>query len=285
MAIFYFVRGLTGVLFLGVTILLLNGVQVLSLLFVPVSRRLVWWINRRCCGTWYRFFIHTLRYWNRIEILQSGDELPRKEDVFVIANHQSMSDVPALLEIAWRCRRVQDVKWFVKDPLKWVPGVGWGMLFLDCLFVRRNWTADKEHVTETFARLRRNKHPFWVMSFLEGTRATPAKIARSQEHARKAKLPVLSRVQLPRTKGFEATLMGLDGIYAAVYDVTIGYEGAPPSLLTLLFSRVDRLHVHVKRHPASAIPRDAKERADWALARFVEKDKLLERFQKEGRFA
>jgi 1-acyl-sn-glycerol-3-phosphate acyltransferase len=228
--------------------------------------------------------IYTLRYWLRVEIVQTGDPLPRKEDAFVIANHQSMSDIPVVLEIAWRARRVQDTKWFVKDPLKWVPGVGWGLLFLDCLFVKRNWTADRDKVTQTFARLRRNRYPFWVVSFLEGTRATPAKIARSQQYARKAGLPMLSRVLLPRTKGFEATLVGLEGLYRAVYDLTIGYEGSATSLPALFFTRVDRIHVHARRFPADSLPPDAKGRADWAVARFVEKDALLERFHKEGRF-
>lgn len=284
MPILYFLRGLCGFLFLAVTILLLNSFQMLSLLLVPFSRKLVWWMNRIACGTWYRFLCRTLVYWQRTEVVQSGDTLPLKENVFIFANHQSMSDIPALLEIARRCKRVQDTKWFVKDPLKWVPGIGWGLLFLDTLYVKRNWMADKEKVTATFARLRSSERPFWVVSFLEGTRATPAKIHRSQEFARKAGLPVLSRVQLPRTKGFEATLEGIDGLYDAVYDMTIGYEGPPPPLSKLFFTRVDRIHVHVKRYPAKDIPRDAKARGDWAIQRFVEKDALMERFQKEGRF-
>jgi 1-acyl-sn-glycerol-3-phosphate acyltransferase len=284
MALFYFLRGLAAVLFLFLSVMALNAFQMLSLLFIPFSKKLVWWMNRIACGTWYRLLCHTLQYWLGIQILQSGDELPAKEQVFLIANHQSMSDVPAVLELARRCKRVQDTKWFVKDPIKWVPGIGWGMLFLDTLYVKRNWMADKEKVTATFRRLRENKHPFWVMSFLEGTRSTPAKILRSQEYAKKAGLPVLTHVQLPRTKGFEATLDGIEGLYAAIYDVTIGYEGEAPSLTKLFFQSVPRIHLHVKRYPAANIPKEAKARADWAVQRFVEKDKLLAQFKKENRF-
>lgn len=285
MFLFYWTRGFLAFLFLAVTILFFNAIQVASMLLVPVSRNAAWKVNRFACGSWFRLLRLTVKHGLRIKFVQSGDLLPRKENVFLIANHQSMSDIPAVVELAWRGGRAQDLKWFVKDPLKWVPGVGWGMLLLDCLFVKRNWMADKEKVLATFQRLRDHGHPFWVISFLEGTRATPAKIARSQEFGRKAGLPVLSRVQLPRTKGFEATLEGLEGRYDAVYDLTIGYEGPKPVTIVELFTtRVDRIHVHVKRYPASQIPKASKERADWAVARFVEKDQLLERFQREGNF-
>lgn len=43
-----------------------------------------------------------------------------------------------------------DMKWMVKDIIKYVPGVGWGMLFLDCIFVKRDWTTDKESIRKTF---------------------------------------------------------------------------------------------------------------------------------------
>lgn len=282
---FYWFRGFCAFLFLAVTILFCNALQVASLLLVPFSQKAVWRVNRFACGSWFRLFRLTVKYWLRTQFVQTGDQLPRKEKVFLIANHQSMTDIPAVIEVAWRSGRAQDLKWFVKDPLKWVPGIGWGMLFLDCLFVKRNWMADKEKVLATFQRLREHGHPFWVVSFLEGTRATPAKIARSQEFARKAGLPVLSRVQLPRTKGFTATLDGLEGRYDAVYDMTIGYESAKPVTIVDLFTtRVDRIHVHVKRYAVSEIPRDLKERGAWAVARFVEKDRLLERFQREGNF-
>jgi 1-acyl-sn-glycerol-3-phosphate acyltransferase len=213
-----------------------------------------------------------------VQVIRSGESLPKKENIFLISNHQAMADIPALLSVACECERQRDLKWFVKDPIKWVPGIGWGMLFMDCLFVKRNWMADKEKVTKTFSRLKRNKSPFWVISFAEGTRITPKKKKRSQEFAKKMNLPILENVMLPRTKGFEATLEGLDTI-EAIYDITIGYENSPPHLLELFFTPIERMHVNVQRYPMSAIPSSNEGRSAWVIERFVEKDKKLANFK------
>ena len=89
----------------------------------------------------------------------SGDELPQTENAVVIANHQSMTDVQALFLLARKAGRLGDLKWFVKNSLKYVPGIGWGMVFLDCLFVKRDWTADRRRI-HPFALLRRQ----WILA-------------------------------------------------------------------------------------------------------------------------
>ena len=61
-----------------------------------------------------------------------------------------MADITFLMDFAYRKGRLGDMKWMVKDIIKYVPGVGWGMLFLDCIFVKRDWTTDKESIRKTF---------------------------------------------------------------------------------------------------------------------------------------
>jgi 1-acyl-sn-glycerol-3-phosphate acyltransferase len=268
---------------LGLSIMLCNVVQVLSLVFAPVSPWLTKQINRGVCFFWFGFLAFTLRVILRIEIRVSGDSLSRGENIFLVANHQAMADIPVIVSIAARYLRHQDLKWFVKDPLKWVPGIGWGMKFLDCIFVKRNWIADRQHVLATFARLRESPLPFWVVSFLEGTRMRPHKLAKSQAYATRQGLPPLQHLMLPRTKGFEATLRGLEGRVAAVVDVTIGYEGAAPSLADL-FLRVRRVHVHLRRFPVTELPPDDGGRGAWVNERFREKDQLLAGFYRNGQF-
>lgn len=266
---------------LALAILLANFMQMASLVFAPFSGRAFRFANRFICNAWFGFLRWSLEDVLGVEFRQTGETFPWRENGFLIANHQAMADIPALISIAHRSGRMGDLKWFVKDPLKWVPGVGWGMRFLDCLFVKRNWTADKEKVTATFAKIRDQKIPFWVVSFLEGTRATPAKLARSQAFAERQGLPRLEHLMLPRTKGFEATLEGLGTTNRAIYDATIAYEGPPPSLLELFFS-VERVHIHTQRF--TQWPGRREEMAAWIIQRYVEKDELLKEFKSRGAF-
>lgn len=269
-------------------LLFLNVVQMGSLMVWLVSDRLFRFVNRWVARSWFNFLAWVLEKPLGVKFVITGDTLPLKENAFVIANHQSGCDIPAVAVLASRCRRAGDLKWFVKDPIKWVPGVGWGLRFLDCLFVKRNWTADKDKILATFERLRERKAPFWILSFVEGTRLTPAKLLRSQEYCRKAGLPVLNEVMSPRTRGFEATLEGLGRMTDAVYDVTLGFEGYPvglvPGLRELFFGRMNRVHVHVRRFPAAGLPCEREGRVQWVLDRFEEKDSLMARFRATGSF-
>jgi 1-acyl-sn-glycerol-3-phosphate acyltransferase len=266
---------------LAVSILLANLLQMASLVVAPFSAKAFRALNRFICNSWFGFLRWSLESAIGVEFRQTGDTYPWRENGFLIANHQAMADIPGLIAIAHRSGRMGDLKWFVKDPLKWVPGIGWGMRFLDCLFVKRNWTADKAKVTATFAKIRDESIPFWVVSFLEGTRLTPAKLARSQAFAAKQGLPKLDHVMLPRTKGFEATLEGLGATNQAVYDATIAYEGPAPSLLELFFS-VERVHIHTRRFTQWPVSRE--EKAAWVIQRYVEKDELLKGFKARGAF-
>lgn len=278
------IAGLVSMFLLAVMLVPLNLLQVLSLVIFPISPKLFRFVNRSVCAMFFGSLSFFLQSICGVEIRASGDRLPDEDNAFVISNHQAMADIPVIVAIARRSKRAGDVKWFVKDPIKYVPGIGWGMLFLDCIYVKRNWTADRERVEKTFESIRAHRTSFWLVSFLEGTRLRPAKKERSQVYARKAGLPHLEHVMLPRTKGFEATMEGLGDHKQAVYDFTIGYEGHAPGLGELFLGPVKRIHVHVKRHAVGTIPASKAARGQWVIDRWIEKDQLLETFQREGAF-
>ena len=125
--------------FLSTTLLLTNAMQMASLVVLPFSPRLFRLINRNCAGNWWNLG----RWWTEgfygIRPEFRGDAIPPKENAIVVCNHQCMTDIVALWSLAWRKGRLGDMKFAVKEVLKYVPGIGWGMLFLDCLFLKRNW--------------------------------------------------------------------------------------------------------------------------------------------------
>ena len=275
----------TGMASVGfVTLMAANTVQVASLIVLPFSRPAFRRINRWCADSWWGLSVDGAEKVNGTRILISGDDLPMREDALLIANHQQMPDIPAIMKLAKTKDRLGDLKFFVKKQLKWAPGVGWGMQFLDCPFIDREWSSDSANIRRTFAKLVDNQVPMWLVSFVEGTRATRPKLEASREFARSRGLTETQHVQVPRTKGFTASVHGLRGHVTAVYDLTIGYEEGVPTIWQYLKGMVDRVHLHVRRFPIEELPETEEGLREWLLERFVEKDSLLEHFYRTGEF-
>lgn len=273
-------RGLFAVALLVFTVLGVNLVQVFSLVIRPVSRRAFRKANRAAAGFFWRLCVWVLEAWLKVEFVWSGDETPRGENVILISNHQSGTDILAVMPLALRKGRIADMKWMAKEIIKYVPGIGWGMLFLDCVFLRRDWAADAARVHATFSRLNDGSVPFWFISFPEGTRITPHKLELARKYAHQLGLPVPNHVMVPRTKGFTASVEGLRNVAHAVYDVTLAFEPGIPTLLELFSGDLKRIHVHVRRFEIGSLPLSEAELSQWLYDRFVEKDRLLENFKR-----
>jgi len=270
--------------FLSSSLLAFNAAQIASLAVMPVSRHAFRKFNRWAADVWWGWCVTGAKTLYGTNIVLTGDELPPRENAVVVANHQQMPDITFLMFLARAKGRLGDMKWLVKDPIKYVPGVGWGMWFIDCVFLKRNWAEDKESIDQTFARIMRDRVPLWLMSFPEGTRFTEAKAEKSRAHAAKIGLPPLRHLLLPRTKGFAASVQGLRGHLGAVYDITIGYEDGVPTLSQYVRGFVRQAHLHVRRYPAAELPTGTDELSAWLHERYREKDELLEHFFREKRF-
>ena len=269
--------------FIGVVVIL-NPIQILSALVYPFSKSLCRRINCWCARQLWGLWVIMAEKQNRIEFRFTGDELPLRENAFVTANHQSIADIMVLLTLSWRCKRVGDTKWFVKDILKHLPGIGWGMLFLDCIFLKRDWTRDRSFVMDLFAKFERENIPLFLVSFLEGTRLTQAKQERARAFADERGLHVPVHTLVPRTKGFIATMHGLRNHLDAVYDVTLGYPDGVPSLFDCFVAKPKRIEIHVTRYPVDLISTDEDAMEEWVFERYVEKDALMAELAETGYF-
>jgi 1-acyl-sn-glycerol-3-phosphate acyltransferase len=206
-----------------------------------------------------------------------ADHGAAKENAIVIVNHQSMVDMVVYFMFALRFGRIGDTKSFSKESLKYWPGIGWALMMLDVIFVKRNWQSDAKHVIQQFEKIKNRRQPFWVVIFPEGTRITPGKLVVSQEISRQKNLPVLQHVLLPRPKGFITAVTMLKEKIDAVYDVTIHYEEKIPSLLNLMCGQVHNIRIHAKRCAFADLPTCEEELKDWLVQRFVEKDVAMGR--------
>lgn len=261
-----------------------NILQLLSLGLRPFSPLAFRRVNRWCANSWWGFAVVVAEKCYGIQPIFSGDIIPRGENAIVIANHQEMPDILAIMMFAIRKGRLGDMKWFAKNIIKFVPGVGWGMIFLDCVFLKRHWNSDASSVLKTFQNLLDHKMPFWLVSFPEGTRIKPRKLASALLHARRKNLWIPTHTLIPRTKGFSTSVMALRSRAHAVYDLTIGYENSIPSLLDMLLGRIQRIHIHAKRTEVASLPLEESELASWLLARYELKNNELAYFKAHHHF-
>lgn len=278
------ILGLSVLFAIGSSLLFCNILQASSLVFYFINREWVYGINQQIVRAWWIFCAWSLEKICGIEFILTGSSLPEDENAIVIANHQCMSDILVILWFAWKKQSAQKLKWFAKEKLKWLPGIGWGLIFLDSLLIKRNWTSDKYFIERMFRRYREQKIPFWIISFLEGTRATPKKLEMSKHYAKRKGIASTQYVLIPRTKGFFFTLDVLRGLYTAVYDITIAFEKRSPTVLESFLTPPKKIHLHVRRYPITEIPQDETNLNQWTYDLYQEKDALLRNFHNTGRF-
>ncbi len=166
----------------------------------------------------------------------------------VNANHQSWVDILVLQHLL--NQRIPLLKFFLKQPLIWVPVMGLAWWALDFPFMRRHSEAylqkhpemrgrDQEttrRACEKFALI-----PTSVMNFLEGTRFTAAKQARQQSPYR--------HLLKPKTGGVAVALNAMGEKFEAVLDVTIVYPDGVPDFWQFLSGQVRRVIVRVQTLP------------------------------------
>ncbi len=233
---------------------------------------------------WWSLCIAMGEKMNGTTIQFTGNDVPDRENAIIVANHQQMPDILLLMAFARNKKCLQHLKFFVKNIIRYAPAIGWGMQFIDCIFIKRNWSSDRDSITKTFSKIVNENIPIWLVSFVEGTRIKPKKLKASQEYALKNGLEATQHLLLPRTKGFAASIEGLRDHIDVVYDVTIGYEHGVPTLWQWVKGYVANAHVHVRRFPINQLPQSEADLRLWLLQRFQEKDRLLEHYYRAGTF-
>ncbi|MBC7662009.1 MAG: 1-acylglycerol-3-phosphate O-acyltransferase [Chitinophagaceae bacterium] len=259
-------------------LLLVNAMQMISILWLYVSPSLFRRYNSFWADTYWSFVVWLARNMGGFRVSFESDPLPPGENAIILSNHQSAVDIVVQLAFGQNFGRLGDMKFFAKDVLKYIPGPGWGMVFLDCIFMKRDWTRDRANVVRQLHKFKEAGAPIWVNLYPEGTRLKPSKLKAAQEFARAQNLPVPRNVLIPRIKGFLATVEGLEGYVEAIYDLTIAYpNGHPPTLWELLSAKGQDVKVEIKRYSVKDIPASPEQRAQWLMDLYQAKDNQLDR--------
>ncbi len=261
-------------------------------------------IPHRGWQTWYdRRLIHIAQAWvasnnaitdltQRIEWdVQGLDGLQRDDWYLVSSNHQSWVDIVVLQRIF--NRRIPFLKFFIKQPLIWMPmlgGVWWG---LDFPFMKRH-SADylarhpeaRDQDWETTRRIcaRFRDTPTTLLNFLEGTRFRPDKQARQQSPYR--------HLLRPKAGGLAFAMETLADRLHTLLDVTIVYPDGGSTFPDLLLGRIHRVIVRVRALdiPAELLGGDYRGDPEfraaiqrWLGQIWTEKDALIEELLESAR--
>ena len=227
------------------------------------------------------FWVSGNRLWNKtfnllpMLIETDGMDFSRGRWYVVVSNHQSWTDIMVLQQ----CLRplVPPLKFFTKRELIWVPGVGLAMWFLGFPYVFRFTREQAEQ--DPSLRVRNEKamaksaqrfadRPICVLSFVEGTRFTQEKHARTQSHYK--------HLLKPKVGGIVNTLSSMEGLGPAVLNATISYKGSVPGFWQYLCGtgRGVKLYLQAESTPTD-LGRDSV--SDWIDDLWSKKDDFLAR--------
>ncbi|EXJ78421.1 hypothetical protein A1O1_08821 [Capronia coronata CBS 617.96] len=234
----------------------------------------------------------------RGQLLQSTDGnlvLDFPERLIMIANHQIYTDWLYLWWIAY-CNGMHGRLYIIlKESLKKIPVLGWGMQLNQFIFLKRKWEEDRPSMASALQRLNNPTDPMWLLLFPEGTNLAPSTRATSAAWAKKNNMPDMKHVLLPRSTGLHFCLEELKGTVDYVYDCTVAYEGVPrgqyaQDIFTLKAGYLEgrppkSVSMHWRRFAVKDIPlHNDKAFELWLIARWREKDLLIEQYLQTGHF-
>uniref|UniRef100_A0A2P2J6Q0 Putative 1-acyl-sn-glycerol-3-phosphate acyltransferase 5 isoform X3 n=1 Tax=Rhizophora mucronata TaxID=61149 RepID=A0A2P2J6Q0_RHIMU len=162
-------------------------------------------------GIWLALWPILFEKVNKTKVIFSGETVPARERVLLIANHRTEVDWMYLWDLAWRKGCLGYIKYVLKSSLMKLPVFGWAFHILEFIPVDRKWHVDEPNMRQMLSSFKDLKDLLWLALFPEGTDFTEQKCMRSQKYAAQNGLPILNNVLLPKTKGFYACLEELRG--------------------------------------------------------------------------
>ena len=215
--------------------------------------------------------------------------------LILIANHQIYTDWLYLWWIAY-CNGMHGRLYIIlKESLKRIPVLGWGMQMSQFIFLKRNWEKDRPHMASALQKLNKATEPMWLLLFPEGTNLAPSTREKSKAWAQKSGVSDMWHVLLPRSTGLQFCIEELKGTVDYLYDCTVAYEGVPrgqfaQDIFTLKAGYLEgrppkSVSMHWRRFAIKDIPVSNQKTFElWLTARWREKDLLIENYLRNGKF-
>tara|TARA_B100001250_G_C19755972_1_gene770112 strand:- start:12 stop:887 length:876 start_codon:yes stop_codon:yes gene_type:complete len=211
---------------------------------------------------------------------KSEEEASNRNWYLVISNHQSWTDI--ILLQSYLYGHLPPLKFFTKQQLIWVPGIGLAMYVLGFPYVKRVTkaqiranpklrNADRDNIKQACEGFK--NHPTSILNFLEGTRRTPSK-----QNTQSSEFQHLLK---PKIGGIEYVIKDMGDYLHKMIDVTIVYPDGTPSFWEFLTGQCKSVEFFVNHHdiPPEVLVDDDIERrsalASWIKGIWLSKDRLI----------
>jgi 1-acyl-sn-glycerol-3-phosphate acyltransferase len=205
----------------------------------------------------------------------------------VICNHQSWTDI--LLLQSYLYGTLAPLKFFTKQELIWVPGVGLAMYVLGFPYVKRVTkdqikanpklkNADRDSIARACEGFK--NHPTCILNFVEGTRRTPEKQQRQNSN--------YEHLLRPKIGGIEYVIADMHDYLHRLVDVTIVYPQGVPTFWDFLQGKCESVHFEVRQHEipdAVNVANDAERRsalAGWVRELWNAKDQRIKEILRDA---
>ena len=212
---------------------------------------------------------------------KSEEEASNRNWYLVISNHQSWTDI--ILLQSYLYGHLPPLKFFTKQQLIWVPGIGLAMYVLGFPYVKRVTkaqiranpklrNADRDNIKQACEGFK--NHPTSILNFLEGTRRTPSK-----QNAQSSEFQHLLK---PKIGGIEYVIKDMGDYLHKMIDVTIVYPDGTPSFWEFLTGQCKSVEFFVNHHdiPPEVLVDDDIERrsalSSWIKGIWLSKDRLID---------
>ena len=209
------------------------------------TKKVVKWI----ATTWIRANRLQMQFWHNTTFVTDLPETITLDGQYIaVANHQNWVDIFVMQNTLVDCAPM--IKFFLKEELRYLPGVGQAALFLDMPFMKRHSKKDlaknPKNRGQDFETTKRAVSyyldiPLTLLNFAEGTRFTPKK---------KAHLRSPYNYLLPPKVGGIALAMGaFDGRVKILLDATIVYPDGIGSFWSFMCGKLKIIHLEVRERP------------------------------------
>ena len=281
------IKGLTAILFMT-----LNTAAVWSVLWFWVIQR-IWTSGEKLVDLrermdkiiwWWtggnRWLLKTLNLiepdidWKHI------DDVSLDKWYLVISNHQSWTDI--ILLQSYLYGKIPPLKFFTKQQLIWVPGIGLAMYVLGFPYVKRVSkaqikanpnlrNADRDNIAEACKGFK--NHPTSILNFLEGTRRTSAKqLNQSSDY---------KNLLRPKIGGIEYVIKDMGDYLHKLIDVTIVYPDGTPTFWQFVKGECRSVKFVVSHHEIPKevlVDNDIERRSSlsgWIKTIWMQKDQQI----------
>ena len=281
------IKGLTAILFMT-----LNTAAVWSVLWFWVIQR-IWTSGEKLVDLKER--MDKIIWWwtggNRwllksLDLIEPDIDWKHIDDVsldkwyLVISNHQSWTDI--ILLQSYLYGKIPPLKFFTKQQLIWVPGIGLAMYVLGFPYVKRVSkaqikanpnlrNADRDNIAEACKGFK--NHPTSILNFLEGTRRTSAKqLNQSSDYKNLLK---------PKIGGIEYVIKDMGDYLHKLIDVTIVYPDGTPTFWQFVKGECRSVKFVVSHHEIPKevlVDNDIERRSSlsgWIKTIWIQKDQQI----------